>query len=71
LTGLHNNVIGTKIVANGGVMTAASGISSVSTDKAVRPTSIMGASKRLANLSFRFIARPRDTKFSIVRFGNV
>ena len=44
----------------------------ISTDKAVRPTSIMGASKRLAEIALRSISSQRQTtNFAIVRFGNV
>jgi FlaA1/EpsC-like NDP-sugar epimerase len=72
LTGLHNNVIGTKIVANAARDGGVGHFILVSTDKAVRPTSVMGASKRLAEFIIQDLSvRPRDTKFSIVRFGNV
>ena len=72
LEGLRNNVIGTLRVAE---LSASMGVKDfvlVSTDKAVRPTNIMGASKRLAELVLQGLAaEQRETCFSIVRFGNV
>jgi FlaA1/EpsC-like NDP-sugar epimerase len=72
--GLRNNVVGTLHVARsaaeaGGVETCIL----VSTDKAVRPTNVMGASKRVAELIFQAAAARGDTGtvFSMVRFGNV
>ncbi|WP_439141847.1 polysaccharide biosynthesis protein [Pseudooctadecabacter sp.] len=72
LAGLHNNVIGTKIVAEAARDLGVSHFILVSTDKAVQPTSVMGASKRLAELFVQDLAsRVIDTRFGIVRFGNV
>lgn len=72
ISGLSNNVIGTKIIANAARDANVEHFILVSTDKAVRPTSIMGASKRLAELVVQDLAlRAKVTKFSIVRFGNV
>lgn len=72
LSGLRNNVLGTKIVANAARDAGVGHFILVSTDKAVRPTSIMGASKRLAEYVVQDLAkRASETKFSMVRFGNV
>ncbi len=68
---LRNNVFGTWIVA---YLSCAYGVNKfvmVSTDKAVRPTNIMGASKRIAELICQGFARDNKTKFVTVRFGNV
>ncbi|MEJ6401962.1 nucleoside-diphosphate sugar epimerase/dehydratase [Yoonia sp. 2307UL14-13] len=70
--GAENNVIGTKVVAD---VANAAGIKRfilVSTDKAVRPTNIMGATKRMAELIVQDMQTRSDaTKFAMVRFGNV
>lgn len=72
LAGLHNNVLGTKIVAEAARDAKVSHFILISTDKAVHPTSVMGASKRLAELLVQDLAtRCVDTRFGIVRFGNV
>lgn len=66
-----NNVIGTKNTAE---MADAYGVQTfilVSTDKAVNPTSVMGATKRLAELTIKDINRSSKTRFAAVRFGNV
>lgn len=71
--GIRNNVLGAMAVAQaaheGGVATCVL----VSSDKAVRPTNVMGASKRIAELVFQAAAAVpgASTRFSIVRFGNV
>lgn len=66
----QNNVIGTQTVASVAEKAGVGEFVLVSTDKAVRPTSLMGASKRLAERVI--IERPRNkTKFKAVRFGNV
>ena len=70
--GAHNNVLGTKIVAAAAQAAGVERFILVSTDKAVRPTNIMGATKRLAEIVVQDLAgRSRDTRFSMVRFGNV
>jgi FlaA1/EpsC-like NDP-sugar epimerase len=72
LTGLYNNVIGTRIVAEAARKYGAERFILISTDKAVRPTNIMGSSKRLAELVIQDMAsRSNKTLFSMVRFGNV
>ena len=72
LEGLRNNVIGTCRVAELAVKFGVSDFVLVSTDKAVRPTNIMGATKRLAELILQGLAAEETgTRFSMVRFGNV
>ncbi|WP_223757528.1 nucleoside-diphosphate sugar epimerase/dehydratase [Myxococcus sp. RHSTA-1-4] len=68
---IKNNVFGTRNVAR---MADACGVERfvlISTDKAVHPTSIMGASKRLAEMVVRDLAARSRTAFTAVRFGNV
>jgi FlaA1/EpsC-like NDP-sugar epimerase len=76
--GILNNTFGTLTTAVTAVKAGVSDFVLISTDKAVRPTNIMGASKRLAEVILQAIANevaidgvPRKTKFSMVRFGNV
>ncbi|MBO9476038.1 polysaccharide biosynthesis protein [Shimia sp. R11_0] len=70
--GVRNNVIGTRVVAEEARRAGVERFILVSTDKAVRPTSMMGSSKRLAELLIQDLAtRSEHTKFSMVRFGNV
>lgn len=72
LEGLRNNVIGTLRMAELSVQMGVRDFVLVSTDKAVRPTSIMGASKRLAELVLQGLGgEQRTTRFCMVRFGNV
>lgn len=76
VAGLRNNVIGTVIVARAALSTGVSSMVMISTDKAVRPTNVMGASKRLAEMVLQSIAQqhaqlPDSTRFCLVRFGNV
>ncbi len=72
LRGLSNNVIGTKVVADAAREAGVERFILVSSDKAVRPTNVMGASKRLAELVVQDLAtRSPGTRFSMVRFGNV
>ncbi|WP_050467306.1 polysaccharide biosynthesis protein [Herbaspirillum chlorophenolicum] len=70
--GIKNNVLGTLTAAR---MAAEQGVTDfvlISTDKAVRPTNIMGASKRLAEMVLQALAENSNgTKFTMVRFGNV
>ena len=68
---IKNNVIGTMNVAQMAIRCGAERFVFISTDKAVRPSSVMGASKRLAELAVRHLARGAQTKFVVVRFGNV
>ena len=72
IIGLSNNVLGTKQMADAAKDAGVERFILVSSDKAVRPTNVMGASKRLAELVIQDLAtRPGDTLFSMVRFGNV
>lgn len=72
IEGIKNNLFGTKNTADAALKNNVKNFVLVSTDKAVRPTNIMGASKRLAELVLQDLAsRPSKTIFSIVRFGNV
>ena len=70
--GVLNNVFGTWNVAQAALASGAQRFVLVSTDKAVRPTNVMGASKRMAELVLQALAaQPGSTCFSMVRFGNV
>jgi len=71
--GLGNNVLGTVRTAEAAVRAGVERFILISTDKAVRPTNIMGASKRLAEMSVQALAARADVKtvFGMVRFGNV
>ncbi|MAM26236.1 MAG: NADH-dependent dehydratase [Rhodobacteraceae bacterium] len=72
LEGARNNVIGTQVVAEAAAEAKLERFILVSTDKAVRPTNIMGATKRMAELVVQDTqTRNRTTKFAMVRFGNV
>ncbi len=72
IAGLANNVLGTRTLADAAHEAGVARFILVSTDKAVRPTNVMGASKRLAELVIQDLAkRSRGTIFSMVRFGNV
>jgi FlaA1/EpsC-like NDP-sugar epimerase len=66
-----NNVFGTRNVAEAAHQVGARKFVMISTDKAVNPTSVMGASKRLAEIVVQMIGRQSSTRFVSVRFGNV
>lgn len=68
---ISNNVIGTRNMAELSDRFGVETFIMVSTDKAVNPTSVMGASKRLAELVVKSISRTSNTCFAAVRFGNV
>ena len=86
--GVLNNVLGTLNIARVAIETAVENFVLISTDKAVRPTNVMGATKRMAELVLQALADsprvrfcaldgrpgaevPNQTRFSMVRFGNV
>jgi len=72
LEGAQNNVLGTQIVADCAHAAGIERMILISTDKAVRPTNIMGATKRMAELVVQDMQTRSDTtKFAMVRFGNV
>lgn len=70
--GMKNNVFGTRFCAEAAINAGAELFVLISTDKAVRPTNLMGASKRLAELILQSLAQKKSsTRFVMVRFGNV
>lgn len=72
IVGVVNNVVGTQIVAEAAEAAGVERFILVSTDKAVRPTNVMGASKRLAEMVVQDMqTRSASTKYAMVRFGNV
>jgi FlaA1/EpsC-like NDP-sugar epimerase len=73
LAGLANNVFGTRSVCSAASRTGVEQVVLISTDKAVRPTNVMGASKRVAELVVQASASQAacSTRFAMVRFGNV
>ncbi|WP_150912341.1 polysaccharide biosynthesis protein [Marinobacter halotolerans] len=72
IEGVQNNVFGTWHAAEAAIAAGVERFVLISTDKAVRPTSVMGASKRMAELVLQALAqRQEKTVFSMVRFGNV
>ena len=68
---ISNNVLGTRNVVDACVAASVERLVMISTDKAVAPTSMMGASKRLAEMIVRESARRTKRAFTVVRFGNV
>ena len=71
-SGVRNNILGTLEAAQGAEAAGVKHFILVSTDKAVRPTNVMGATKRFAELVLQAMAgRSSGTVFSMVRFGNV
>ncbi|MGZ8285465.1 MAG: polysaccharide biosynthesis protein [Allosphingosinicella sp.] len=71
VVGVENNVIGTWVLARAAFDAKLTRFTMISTDKAVRPESVMGASKRVAELVIQALAEQGETRFGIVRFGNV
>jgi len=70
--GIDNNIFGTFNCAQAAIDASVETFVLISTDKAVRPTNTMGATKRIAEMVLQALAqRQSNTKFSMVRFGNV
>ena len=70
--GIRNNLFGTLKTAKAAAKNGVANFVLISTDKAVRPTNLMGASKRLAEMVLQaMVATVSSTKFTMVRFGNV
>lgn len=72
LQGIENNVFGTLVMARTAALHGAANFTLISTDKAVRPTNVMGTTKRLAEMVLQALAdQGGKTRYSMVRFGNV
>ena len=68
---IRNNILGTRVVAEVALKTGVDRFVLISTDKAVNPSSIMGATKRIAEHLVQELNHTGLTKFTVVRFGNV
>lgn len=68
---IRNNVLGTLLTAETAVRNGAKLFIFISTDKAVKPTSVMGATKRVGEMIVSSLGERTETDFAIVRFGNV
>lgn len=68
---IRNNVLGTRVVAEAALKAGVDRFVLISTDKAVNPSSVMGATKRIAEHVMQELNRTGVTKFTVVRFGNV
>ncbi len=68
---IKNNIFGTKNCADAAAEVGAQKFVMISTDKAVNPTSVMGCSKRVAEMYIQNLSAPKGTQFVTVRFGNV
>jgi FlaA1/EpsC-like NDP-sugar epimerase len=70
--GAYNNIIGTLVIANSALKNNVDLMVLISTDKAVRPTNVMGATKRVAEMILQSLQqKSQHTVFTMVRFGNV
>ncbi|PAJ74860.1 nucleoside-diphosphate sugar epimerase [Pseudoalteromonas sp. NBT06-2] len=70
--GVRNNIFGTYYAAKAAIKAKVNTFVLISTDKAVRPTNVMGATKRMAELCLQALAKTQNkTNFCMVRFGNV
>jgi FlaA1/EpsC-like NDP-sugar epimerase len=68
---IKNNVFGTYNVASAAIRCGVSKFVLISTDKAVNPTNVMGATKRMCEMLVQSLDKTSETEFSLVRFGNV
>src|SRR5690606_457089 len=68
---VKNNIFGTKNVAEAADANGVDTFVLISTDKAVNPPNVMGATKRIAEMIIQHMAKESSTKFVAVRFGNV
>jgi len=68
---VRNNVLGTRVTAEAAQANGVAKFVLISTDKAVNPTNVMGATKRLAEMACQTMQKPEGTRFVSVRFGNV
>src|SRR5699024_2404016 len=68
---VKNNILGTKNVAEAAASHNVDTFVLVSTDKAVNPTNVMGATKRIAEMIIQGLNKNSNTKFAAIRFGNV
>ncbi|HHW37911.1 MAG TPA: polysaccharide biosynthesis protein [Bacillales bacterium] len=68
---VKNNIIGTRNVARAASLYEVDTFVMISTDKAVNPTSVMGSTKRIAEMIIQHMDKRSHTKFVVVRFGNV
>ena len=76
IEGIKNNIFGTNYTARAAIEAKVESFVLISTDKAVRPTNVMGTTKRMAELGLQSLAeqensKPNGTRFCMVRFGNV